>query len=69
MKGFGIFCIVIAILNFFVAIVAAADGAPEDIVSSKFGGVIMFSVLGAFLLSRANKKKRDEENKKKWDNE
>ena len=56
MKIAGIICLVIGVLN-LVAI--AITGIRE-----KFGGAIMFTVLGLFLISYAAKKKVNQEKKK-----
>lgn len=60
MKIAGIILLVLGILSTLGAIIGAASGH-----STSFGG-LAFVVLGAFLLSRANKKKEEEEKKRKW---
>ena len=60
MKIAGIILLVLGILSTLGALIGAANGN-----STSFGG-LAFIVLGAFLLSRANKKKEGEENKRKW---
>lgn len=61
MKDLGIFFLVIAGLNLVVSIIAMANGAYGS-----FVGVLMFGVLGAFLVFRANRKKKAAEDKDKW---
>lgn len=63
MKGLGIFFLVIAGLNLVVSIIAMANGAYGS-----FGGVLMFGVLGAFLVYRANRKKKATEDIDMWKN-
>ncbi len=60
MKIAGIILLVLGILSTLGAIVGAANGH-----STSFGG-LAFVVLGAFLISRANKKKEEEEKKRQW---
>ena len=60
MKIAGIILLVIGILSTLGAFIGAAGGH-----STSFGGLV-FVVLGAFLLSRANVKKEKEEKKRKW---
>lgn len=60
MKITGIILLVIGGLSTLGAIIGAAQGH-----STSFAG-LAFVVLGAFLISRANKKKEEEEKKKKW---
>lgn len=61
MKTTGIVLLVLGILSTLGALIGASQGYKTS-----FGG-IAFIVLGAFLISRANKKKEDAENKKKWE--
>jgi len=56
----GIILLVIGILSTLGALIGAANGH-----STSFGGAA-FIVLGAYLISRANKKNKEEINKKKW---
>lgn len=63
MKTAGIILLVLGILSTLGAIIGSTQGHRTS-----FGG-IAFIVLGAFLISRANKKKEDEENKKRWESE
>lgn len=61
MKIAGIILLVLGGLSTLGAIIGAAQGH-----STSFAG-LTFVVLGAFLLSRANKKKKEEEKKKQWE--
>lgn len=61
MKIAGIVLVVLGLLSTLGAIMAAANGHRAS-----FAG-LGFVVLGAFLISRADKKKEEEENKKKWE--
>lgn len=61
MKTTGIVFIVIGSLSTLGAIMGTMYGS-----TTSFGGVV-FIVLGAFLVSRANKKKEERENKEKWE--
>lgn len=60
MKIAGIILLVIGILSTLGALIGAANGH-----SASFGG-IAFVVLGAFLISRGNKKKEEEKKKQEW---
>lgn len=60
MKVAGVILLILGGLSTIGAIAGAAAGH-----NTSFGG-LAFVVLGAFLLSRANKKKAEEEKKKKW---
>ncbi|MFW6272983.1 MAG: hypothetical protein ACOC2U_04295 [bacterium] len=60
MKVAGIILFVLGIMSTLGAIIGTANGN-----SVSFGG-IGFIVLGAFLISRANKKKKEEQKKKEW---
>jgi len=62
MKIAGIILLVLGILSTLGAIIGASQGHKTS-----FAG-IAFIVLGAFLMSRANKKKEEEEKKKQWEN-
>lgn len=61
MKTTGIILLVLGILSTLVAIMGAARGH-----NISFSG-IAFIVLGAFLMSRANKKKEEEAKRKQWE--
>jgi hypothetical protein len=61
MKTTGIVFVVIGLLSTLGAIIGAANGHRTS-----FAG-LTFVVLGAFLISRAEKKKEEEEKKKKWE--
>ena len=60
MKIAGIILLVLGIMSTLGAIIGTANGQ-----SISFGG-IGFIVLGAFLISRPNKKNEDEKKKKEW---
>ena len=60
MKIAGIIILVIGILSTLGGIIQTINGRPN------FAGLI-WVVLGAFLLSRANKKKEEEDKKKQWE--
>lgn len=68
MKGLGITFVIFGILNLIVGISAAAYGEAEA-AGRKFGGAGMLIVLGAFMISRAKKKKEEEQNKSDWNND
>jgi len=61
MKTTGIVLAVIGGLSTLGAIIGAVNGHQTN-----FAG-LTFVVLGAFLISRANKKKEEEEKKKQWE--
>ncbi len=61
MKTTGIVLVIIGGLSTFGAIMATANGHPTSLAG------LAFVVLGAFLISRANKKKEEEEKKKHWE--
>lgn len=61
MKTTGIVLIVLGGLLTIIAIVGAAQGYQVN-----FSG-LAFLVLGAFLISRANKKNEEAEKKRKWE--
>jgi len=64
MRITGIILIIIGGLSLLGAIVGLAEG--HSISSEGVGFAIAIIVLGAFLISRANKKKEEEEKKKEW---
>lgn len=68
MKGLGITFVIFGILNLIVGISAAAYGEAEA-AGRKFLGAGMLIVLGAFMISRAKKKKEEEQNKSDWNND
>lgn len=68
MKGLGITFVIFGILNLIVGISAAAYGEAEA-AGRKFWGAGMLIVLGAFMISRAKKKKEEEQNKSDWNND
>lgn len=63
MKTTGIVILVIGCLSTFGGIIGTIGGETPN-----FAGVT-FIVLGAFLISRANKKKEEEDKKKQWEEE
>ncbi|MCH5179080.1 MAG: hypothetical protein J1F13_05285 [Prevotellaceae bacterium] len=67
MKILGIVFLVFAGLNLIVAIVCATSEVDGSVVAQKFFAGLMLGVLGAFLVSRANKKKKEVEEKHKWE--
>jgi len=60
MKTAGIILLVIGLLSTLGALIGAASGH-----STSFGG-LAFVVLGAFLISRGNKKNEEEKKKQEW---
>ena len=68
MKVIGIILLGFAALNLITWITSAfvLEGASE-IIGQKISGAIMFSILGAFLISRDNNKKKKQEEKDNWD--
>ena len=61
MKTTGIVLLIIGIISFAGAIIASKRG--ENI----FAGPIAFILVGAFLITRANKKIKEEIEKKQWE--
>ncbi|MBN1182366.1 MAG: hypothetical protein JXB49_08780 [Bacteroidales bacterium] len=61
MKIAGIILIVVGALSVLGALMAASQGHEAS-----FAGLV-FVILGAFLISRANRKKTEEDNKKQWE--
>lgn len=61
MKVAGIILLSLGIISVLGAIVGAANGRQTN-----FAG-LAFVVLGAFLISRANKKREEEERRKEWE--
>ncbi|MFN1834794.1 hypothetical protein AB2B38_005985 [Balneola sp. MJW-20] len=62
MKTTGIVILVLGILSTLGAIIGAMGGADTTLSG------LAFVVLGAFLISRANKKKEEEAAKSEWEN-
>ncbi len=62
MKATGIILLVFGLLSTLGAFIGAANGH-----NTSFTG-LAFAVLGAFLISRANKRKKEAEKKKEWNN-
>ena len=67
MKGFGIFFLVLGILNVLVFFIAAGRGEAQAARGQLSGG-IMFGILGLYLIYRAKQKKEASDNKQKWEN-
>lgn len=61
MKTWGIILIALGSFSVIIGIVRAVQGFQAS-----FGGVV-FIVLGAYLLSRAKKKKEEAEKKRNWE--
>lgn len=57
MKGIGIFLVAMAGLNLLVALAAIAIGSL-DLVGTRISGAFMVGSLGAFLICRADEKKK-----------
>jgi len=67
MKIFGWIFIIIALLNFCVLIVGVSSGsAPSEWIASTFQGILMFGVLGLFLVHKAEKKEKEKKEKDEW---
>ncbi|MCI1786352.1 MAG: hypothetical protein LKI59_09510 [Bacteroidales bacterium] len=66
MKGFGIFLLVLAGFYFIVSIVALAGENPEA-ANNLFVMALIPGVIGVFLIHTANRKKREAEEKKHWE--
>lgn len=64
MKTAGIILLVLGIMSFIGGIIGVSSGQADGSVLS---GPIIFIIIGAFLISRANKKKEEEEKKKRWE--
>jgi len=62
MKTTGVVILVIGLLATLGGIVGTVEGHTPN-----FSG-LTFVVLGAFLISRANKKKQEQEDKSRWEN-
>ncbi len=60
MKTAGIILLVLGIMSFIGGIIGVSSGQADGSVLS---GPIIFIIIGAFLISRANKKKEEEERK------
>lgn len=66
MKVVGIIFIVIAAIDLVMGFVAVGYGIEGA--GSKIAGGFMVAAVGAYLVYRAGKKKREAEEKKKWEN-
>ncbi|MEQ8324036.1 MAG: hypothetical protein RID18_16285 [Cytophagales bacterium] len=62
MKIGGIILLVLGIFSTIGGLLRASQGFEASI-----GGGLAFGVLGIFLISRANKKKEEEDKKKEWE--
>ena len=69
MKIAGIVLIIFAVCNFIIVFIAAANSAGSDVIARCLSSVFMLGGVGAYLVHKANKRKKDEDNKKKWNNE
>jgi multisubunit Na+/H+ antiporter MnhG subunit len=69
MKIGGIIILVIGALNFLIAIIGIVQ-VPEysKQIGTQLSSAIMFIALGIFMISRANKKKIESDEKNKWNN-
>ena len=67
MKGFGIFFLVLGILNVLVFFIAAGSGETQAARGQLSGG-IMFGILSLYLIHSAKQKKEASDNKQKWEN-
>ena len=66
MKTRGIISLVFAGMNFIAFVIGACSGIDGNLVVQQLSGALMLAGLGAFLIHRANRKKQEEEDKKKW---
>lgn len=66
MKTIGIIFLVFAGMNFIAFIIGICSGVDGNLVVQQLSGALMLAGLGAFLVHRANRKKQEEEDKKKW---
>ena len=66
MKGIGIALLILGIFNFFISLIASPYAPDPELVFSRIGGAFMWGGLGAFLIHRANQKKQEDEDKRKW---
>lgn len=65
MKNFGYILVVLAILNFIVALIAISYNASEA-AARKFGSTLMLGILGAYLIHRAKQKEQEKRDKENW---
>lgn len=63
MKTAGIILLLFAFICLVIGILA-----PEEYSSMQIRGAMMWGFIGAFLIYKANKKKRSENEKDKWEN-
>ena len=64
MRTWGWIFLVIGILNFIIFLIAAAT--DPEMAGSPLSSAVMFCFLGAFLISRANKKEQEEKERNEW---
>lgn len=65
MKTAGIILVCFGILNFLVSFAALGSG-EEEAFGRMVSSALMFGGIGAYLIHRANQKKKDEEEKERW---
>lgn len=64
MKATGIIFICIGTLNFIVFLMSVGH---TEATNSSLSGALMFAALGGYLIHRANQKKNEAEERKKWE--
>lgn len=64
MKTWGIIFLVMGILNFVMFIITA--GVDPEASGRVLSSAIMLGVIGAFMISRANKKEQEEKERNEW---
>lgn len=64
MKTIGWIFLGLGIINFIMFLIGVSQGEPRA--TTSLSGAIMLGVLGAFLISRANKKEQEEKDKENW---
>ena len=64
MKTIGWIFLGLGIINFIMFLIGVSQGEPR--VTTSLSGAIMLGVLGAFLISHANKKEQEEKDKENW---
>lgn len=70
MKITGIIFVFIGVLSLIILVIALADSRGSvhtSVISSRITGAISFIVLGAFLISRAMKKKDEQNKRRDWE--
>ena len=66
MKIAGWILLVLGILNLVVFFIGVSISEPRAVTNLR--GAILFGVLGAFLISRGNKKEQEKRERDKWSN-